>query len=511
MALYGRSQFETVAIPKRLQLVAPPGYRFNNFNIDSQLINCFAEKDPIDGEYWIQKRPCFGAQILAPAASGINPARGLYRFQGYSGGTTGFRFLVVNNARLSYLDPGATTTTLIGNISNSQSNYAFETVRSSPNFRAVLNDNGNAYYTDTATVTSMVGLPNFPTNTVRGWAYLDGTLYVMTQLNQIYGSANLDDPTVWDPLNVIIARNGSDSAVALTKHKEYVAALKETSTEFFYNAGNTTGSPLSSLRGSKLPYGCANAYTVQSIDDELLWMSRTEAGLFQVVRLTNLRPTVVSNPAIDRVLRNFASFSGFGSSLLVYSFQLKAGGHRYYGLSVPVAIFNYITGATISATCTMVYDLDQNLWYRWTSASSDVEWEISATAGPDTSGRIVAQNYSTGNIHIVSEDYIQATDAGTPPTVDIYTPDHDFGTQRTKQLAAMFMRGNRISGNILKIRWSDDDYASWTQFSEMNMNETRPQITDCGSFYRRAWNIRQQSPVPFRIKTTDLQLDIGTL
>jgi len=501
------TQFDTVAIPKRIQLVTSPGYRFNNSNIDSQLVNCFAEKDTNDGEYWVQKRPCFSTQLLLPDSSGASPARGLYRF--HLGGFNNFVFLAVNNARLSRLSGGAGTTTLIGNISGNQANYAFETVLSSPNRFAVLNDSNLAYYTTSAALVDMTGLANFPANIVRGWAYLDGTLYVMTINNEIYGSANLDDPTVWDPLNVIIARNGSDIAVCLGKHKEYVMALKESSTEFFYNNGNPAGSPLNSLRGSKIFYGCANAYTYQAIDEENLWVSRGEGGVYQVVRLTNLRPTVVSTPAVARILRTFNGALGTGNSLLTSSFQLKLGGHRYYGVSLPVNIYDYITNTTTAAFVTLVYDLDENLWYKWTSAGSDTSWEVSGTAGPDITNRVIIQNYSTGGIHSISEDYIQLTDAGVSPAVDIYTVDHDFGTQRTKQLNAMFFRGNQISGSILQLRYSDDDFKTWSQFRELNLGEVRPSLVDCGSFYRRVWNLRHKSATPFRLKTTDLQLDIG--
>lgn len=505
-----RSQFETVAIPKRLQLVAAPGYRFNDFNIDSQLVNCFAEKDLNDGEYWVQKRPCFSNELLDPASSGINPARGLYRYQGANGGTSAYVFLVVKNSRLSRINQSATATTLIGNISSSQANYTFETVRTTPNYTAVFNDGGQAYFTDNATITDMNALANFPSGIVRGWAYLDGTLYVMTGDNRIFGSANLDDPSVWDPLNVIVARNGSDRSVALVKHKEYVAALKESSTEFFYNAANPAGSPLNSLRGSKIPYGCANAYTVQSIDDELLWLSRGEGGIYQVVRLTNLRPTVVSSPPVDRILRAFNGFTG-GSALLTSSFQLKVGGHRYYGMSLPVGIFNLVTGITTFVFVTLVYDLDQNLWYRWTEAQGSTSWPVSAIVGPDDQRRVIMQNYLTGNIHSISEDYIQPTDAGVSPIVDIYTVAHDFGTQRSKNLAMMFFRGNRVDGSVLKLRFSDDDFTNWSNFREINLADKRPMLPDCGSFVRRAWNLRHSSATPFRIKTFDLQIDVGTL
>jgi len=509
MAISPRSQFETVAIPKRLQLVAAPGWRSASVAEDAQLVNCFAERDSNDGEYWINKRPGFSNELLSPASSGVNPGRGLYRFQGYSGGSSAYIFLVVKNARLSRLNQGVTTTTLIGNIVTNQANYTFETIRTSPDYTAVFNDGGIAYYTDGATITDMTGLANFPTGTVRGWAYLDGTLYVMTGENEIYGSANLDDPAVWDPLNVIIARNGSDRSVALAKHKEYVAALKERSTEFFYNAGNPSGSPLSSLRGSKIPYGCANAYTVQEIDEELLWLSRNESGLYQIVRLTDLRPRVISTPDLERVLRTFAGFVG-GSIALVTSFQLKVAGHRFYGISGPFSAFGYS-----SRFLTFVYDLDQNLWYRWTEAATDssfplfVGWPVNAAVGPDDSGRVIMQNYTTGNIHSIAEDYVFSSDAGVVPAVDIYTPDHDFGTQRTKQLGAMFFRGNRETGSTLKMRWTDDDFTTWSNFREVDLGATRPRVTDCGSFHRRAWNLRHQSNTSMRIKTFDLQLDIG--
>lgn len=499
------AQFQTVAIPKRIQLVAQPGYRSGSLTTDSQLINCFAERDPQDGEYWVVKRPGFSAQIVLPAGSGLNPARGLYRFQGYSGGSSAYIFLVVNNARLSRLDPSTLATTLIGNIASAESNYTFETVRTSPNYTAVLNDGSNAYSTDGTTVTDMNTYANFPTGLVRGWAYLDGTLYVMTGDNRIFGSGPaLDNPTVWDPLNVIIARNGSDRSVALAKHKEYVMALKENSTEFFYNAANPTGSPLSSLRGSKIPYGCANAYTVQTIDLENIWMSQTENGLLQIVRLTNLQPKVISTPAVDRILRTFNGFIGSGGAFLVSSFQLKVNGHRFYGISGSFNNFGYT-----DRNITLVYDLDENLWYWWTDASNDNRWPVSGTAGLTVNGRVIMQHYTTGGIHSVAEDYTFPTDDGVTPTVQIYSPNHDFGTQRTKQLGAMFYRGDQTTGGILQMRWSDDDYQTWSNFREIDIGAKRPSVPDCGSFYKRAWNLRYKTPTALRLKTFDLQLDIG--
>lgn len=496
---------DTVDIPKRIQLVTPPGYRSAATSIDEELVNCYAERDPVDGEYWVQKRPCFGSVRLSPVASGLNPARGLYRFVGYFGGSNSYIFLIINNSRLSMANQATSAISLIGNISGNQANYTFETVRTSPNYTAVFNDSGQAYYTDSVTITNMNGLANFPGPAiVRGWAYLDGYLFVMTVDNRIFNSA-IDNPASWSALNFIVARNGSDISIALSKHKEYVVALKESSTEFFYNANNSSGSPLLPLRGSKIPFGCTNAYTVQSIDDELFWMFRKDTGAFGIVRLTNLVPKIISTPPVDRILRSFSGFIG-GSILTTNSFQLKIGGHRFYGISGLMDL-----GGFANRRITLVYDLDQNLWYRWTDATNlDLDWPVNAAAGPDSGGRIVVQNYNTGNLYAINEDYVTSVDDDIPPKVEIWTPRHDFGTQREKHLGGMLFRGDKVIGSLLQMQYSDDDSEVWSAWQDIDLSMRRPELYDQGSFTSRSWRFRHERATSFRMKTMDLQIGIGS-
>lgn len=74
--------------------------------------------------------------------------------------------------------------------------------------------------------------------------FLDGFLFWYRALtNEIYHS-NFDDPFTYTPGNFITANIESGVIVNLAKLKNYLVAFKTTGIEFFYNAGNPSGSVL---------------------------------------------------------------------------------------------------------------------------------------------------------------------------------------------------------------------------------------------------------------------------
>ena len=80
--------------------------------------------------------------------------------------------------------------------------------------------------------------------TVPGIVYLDGYFFVMDVNGVVYNSAE-DDCTSWSALNYTKARQLQGSGAAIGRSGPYLVALKQFSTEFFYDAGNATGSPIS--------------------------------------------------------------------------------------------------------------------------------------------------------------------------------------------------------------------------------------------------------------------------
>ena len=216
------------------------------------------------------------------------------------------------------------------------------------------------YYTDGSTITRITD-PNFPTSTVPGLAILDGTIYVMTPQGQIFGSANLDDPSTWSATNVAVASVEGDLGVYLARQLTYIIAFKQWTIQVFFDNANPSGSPLSPVYGAVINYGCLSAQTVQDLMGALYFVCNSKLGTPQVGVIDNLAFKVVSSPAVDRLLESATINTPF------YSFPLHKGGHRFYVLS------------RLDTGVTLVYDLDQELWYFW-QASSGACWPIVAQA-----------------------------------------------------------------------------------------------------------------------------------
>jgi hypothetical protein len=470
--------------PPRIPLVVDPENRYNTTDKDAKITNAFMEPtDKIERQYHIYKRPGYGSQqIVNNNAVGM----GLYTWNGnvYSifGG-----ILYKNGASVA---TGLDTTAGV---------YQFSEIKgASP--KMVLNNGAMGYaYDDTAGLSANLHSlsPSYPQYSVKGWAYLNGAQYVMqhffgTQVTPavIWGSA-IDDVTsagAWDPLDFLTAQIEPDAGVCMAKQYAYVVALNQWSTEIFYDAGNPTGSPLAPVPGSKLRYGCASADSVQSIEDVLFWVSTNRSASNQIVMMLNLQATVISTPAIDRLL-NDADMSA------LYSWQLKLNGHTFYILTI------------INSNVTIVYDILSGLWSYWSDINGNYIPVCASTY--DSVGHKVIQHATNGSLYYIDSSY--GDDNGISIDVEIITPAFDGGTRRWKHLGMMEIVGDKQVGNWFTVQVSDDDYNTWSQPRQVSMGMERMLLPNCGRFRRRAWKIIYGNFGPFRISSVELQFDIGTL
>lgn len=330
----------------------------------------------------------------------------------------------------------------------------------------------------------------FPENFCKGFAYLDGTLYVMDTDGVIRGTRDLDDPRIWDALNYITARVEPDKGVALAKQGVYVIALKEWTSEVFYDAGNVVGSPLAPVLGAKSSYGCVNADSLQESDDELFWVSSNRSASTEVVRMSKLQVEAISTPAIEKLL-------GEADLTTIHSWIFKIAGHRFYGITLK------------NSNLTLVYDIDQDWWYQWTDSTGNYWKMVGATYTTDQ--KHLMQHESNGCMYYLNTDYVYHSDDGLLFPVDIYTPNSDFSINRRKALSLMYFNGDQTPGSDIFIRVSDDDYQTWSNYRRVDMGLKRPMLQKCGTFVRRAWHIRHCANTSFRIRSIDLQLDIGAM
>lgn len=469
-------QAPSVALPKRLPLIAIPSNRGITPDKDARLINGYVEQGASEGEVLVYKRPGLtphSATSSVPAGT----ARGCYNWLGDIYSITG-SLLYKNN-------------TSIGTVDTTNGQYRFtQTLGATP--RLVLGNGVEGYTYDGATFANIVDA-DFPAAFVKGWGFLNATTYLSVSSAHILGS-DLNDPTAWDPLNDILAYIEPDLAVATAKHLVYILCLKQWSVEVFYDAGNTSGSALGRVEGAKSKYGCRDERTLRNIDDRLCWVSTTKEGAVQVVKFENTRAEVVSTKPIERILSQFTY-----SSATIYSWSFRAGGHGFYGLTV--------------GGYTFVYDLDERLWSQWWGMGLDYMPIVDSTY--TASGVPLVQGVD-GLMYEIAFNVGTDTYSGTTTTIvtDLYTPNFDGGVQgRGKQLSMLYVIADQTAGSLLKVRSNDWDYAAsrWTNFRTIDLSRKEPCLANEGSFHRRAYHFRHDVPTAFRCRAIELQMDLCTL
>lgn len=462
--------------PVVLPLISTATNRERSFLKDARLINCLLEKDGL-GKIWVYKRP--GYNTLYARTNGT--ARGQY-----------------NWANSLYSVSGTTLykdNTGIGAVSSSgdgSGHYDFSELVNGATL--LLKSTTNAYTTDGATITAMADA-DYPATTVPGVAYLDGTTYVMDAQARIHGS-DLNTHTAWDPLNVIVAQSAPGDGVALAKHLVYVVAFKQWSTEFFYDAGNPSGSPLSRYEGPLLQVGCAAPFSVQVFGGMVFWVGQTRAGGFSVQMLDKLSGSEVSTPAICRLLR-----SAYVASIT--SASLDIDGRKFYIL--------HATDGTIEYT--LVFDIREKLWYQWSDTNGS-KWpirEIALKTGVGGTKMIVGQHFTNGDTVEIDAGYY--TDQLALFDADVYTGNFDGGTRTGKFLNRLDVLGDAVVGSRLQIRHNDEDYkdGAWSNFREVDLGQVKPYLDNCGTFVRRAWHTHHRQNLPMRLEAFQLDIWPGVL
>lgn len=476
-------QSQTVMVPPRIPLVLEPGNRDTSTNKDAKLVNCYVEVDR-SGDMNLYRRP--GRKQWGSLGNTTGAGMGTYW---WNGAVYSIRAGVLYK-NLVQVASGLDTT---GGV------YSFSSIMGATP-KLVFQNGVAAYaYDDTALVTGPLHTvaPNYPQFTCKGLAYLDGQMYVLQHFFAtaitpavIWGSAvnSVTNPADWDPLDFITAQMTPDSGVYLAKQLVYVVCLKEWSTEFFFDAGNATGSPLGPAQNLRLSYGCASQDSVQSIADVLFWLSNNREASNQIVMVDKAQLSVVSTPEIDRLLRD-------ADLTTVYSWHIKIDGHSFYVLTIK------------NNNLTIAYDINQNRWEQWTDTNGNYMPIVCSTRNP--AGVTILQHETNGSLYYGSTDY--RDDDGALIPITCVTPRWDGGTSRNKFLSILGIVADISPGSLMYVQVSDDDYQTWSQPRVVDLGEKFPNLTDCGSFRRRAWKFTVNNNLPWRLSAFEPQFDLGTL
>jgi hypothetical protein len=199
---------------------------------------------------------------------------------------------------------------------------------------------------------------NFP-QTARTCCYLAGRVFVddPSQAGQFRWS-NLLNPTTWDALDFDNAQATSDPLVAVYSARGELMLFGSNSLEFW--APDTGTNVVSRIGGTTLGWGCASPFSIQTINDTVIFLGRNAGGTLQVAMLQGYQAKAVSTPDVEFDIANDPIPAGLSSA--VFSFL----GHTFYVLNL--------------ANTSWVYDVTTGIWSEFSTGTGVAPWAGALTA-----------------------------------------------------------------------------------------------------------------------------------
>lgn len=380
--------------------------------------------------------------------------------------------------------------------------------------------------------------------TVPGIAYLNGYFVVMDEQGVLYNSA-LDDPENWNALEYTSALNEPGAGKAIAKSGNYIAAFKEWSTEFFYDAKNPVGSPLSPVENGFTLVGCASGESVANVDGALMWVAQSKKHKGRsVYAMRGIEQAKVSTPAVERILNadSLATVRAWGARIdghPCYILTLVGSGvtlvldastgiwHEWSTLTIGSSVsVSSITrdGTTATVTCATAHGIsdgdpvtiagatqtDYNGTFQAAYVSATVfAIEVKNSPATPATGTILAYPYSSsyfklthyasangvdvtlhatdGHLYEIDPDKYQ--DDGVPVDFFVRTSRLDGGSIRRKKIARISVVGESADDSAM-LRFSDDDSATFVSYRRVTLSDAEPNIRRCGAFERRSLEFR---------------------
>lgn len=283
-----------------IPLISPNTGNYN-VAVDKDVIAMYHNVAPIKTqaqEYSLSVRPSFGAAITTMSIDSDSRGRGIADFLGYD-------LIMVNDDTLYY--SGGSTEIYSAKAFDKEllANFTYYSQAGSP--RLVLNNagatstagtyDGSLWYMTSPTVaptriTDVDAPGNNGQSLIRGGVSLDGYFFAADIDGNIH-NCDLDDITAWNALNYVVAEREPDVGVYLGKHKDHVVYYGTRAMEFFYNAANVSGSPLSRRNDIFHNIGCYHPNAILELGDITYFIGKDNSGNAGLYVLDGFRPTPV--------------------------------------------------------------------------------------------------------------------------------------------------------------------------------------------------------------------------
>ena len=335
---------------------------------------------------------------------------------------------------------------------------------------------------------------DFPSPHIPTPVFIDGYIALPRANSVDVFTCDLDQPGSWTASNFLSAEMFPDYVVALSRQNNQVCVLGTSSIEFFYDAANASGSPLSRNDSTTIQMGTCSPYAVIGNEKYIFYLSQSDSGGRSAWLIDGFQPKKVSDEFIERILdseTNITAAHGFG---------VRTKGHLFYVINL------------VGIGRTLVYDSDEKLWHEWSSNSSGSHAIFRCSHIADNgSGVAYLLDNSNGNVYTLNPSAYD--DNGTSILVEIVTNKYDMDTYHRKFMWSLRLvadRYNVASANSVTLNWTDDDYQNWSNDKTISLTDDWPAFQRLGSFRRRAFRVRHSSNNPLRLESLEVEYTEGT-
>ncbi len=159
--------------------------------------------------------------------------------------------------------------------------------------------------------------------------FIDGYFIFDKPASDIYYLSALYNGLTGDPLMFNTASNATDNIVAVHEVHNQLWIFGAATVQVQYDNGDTF--PFSNISGAYMKYGCAAAFTVQSVANTVFWVGADESGNGTVWMATGYQPQRISTNVIEQAIQGYGDISG------ATAFTYQEDGHYFYILNFPLA------------------------------------------------------------------------------------------------------------------------------------------------------------------------------
>lgn len=503
------------------QLDTLPGDTFTTTNMLSGLENVLPFKDPAinGGDVYVETRQALTNMFSLQGASYI--ARGVYIWEKTAGTIYYFVALTDGTNSKIYSSPdGSVFTSVVTFGTNGTGPIRFTEFINGSNVKSLIAVDGFEGYvfTTNAAVTRITDL-DFPNPHLPFPIFLDGYLFLAEPSTGDIFNSDLNDPASWTAGSYISSELYPDDLQALVKVNNYILAVGTQGCEYFYDAANTTASPLARQEGQSLPFGTIFPNSIAYSKNTIIMLTNNNDGEYVFRAIQDFRYHEISANIPLKFLKESLQ-NGHTTSSKVRGAFFRQNGDLFY-------LF-HINGEDTAGTrdSCLYYSPENKLWgilevgggtsfpviftsQGTTSDPSTIYLGHTKVSGTQTLylGRLVDRDTDT----LLSTYDIQQF---------IVCQPESFGTNNLKFMSRASLICDALTSVItptLKLKWWDGLYSlgrsttTATFPSNANLWDLHTTITQLGCFRQRQFTVSQQNVDNFggRMRYKYLEVDIN--